>query len=456
MDRPQTRFAWNGDVSLAYQVCGNGATDLVYLQGYCSNVDMNWESPQLSRFLRGLASHARLIVTDRRGWGCSERFTPGHIPDVDVLTDDILAVMKAAGSERASIIATYESAIVASLFAATYPERTRSLVLIDPQVTYLPTDETPWMPSVARWQEQIQAIRNTWGTAEWWDAPEGPERDWFARYARASVTPGGLAAELTSYLHTDIRSVLPTIQVPTLVLVDSDRFYEVLPETGHLVASKIPGARVVEHSSRGGPHFHWYARGEAIVAEVRRFLAEIGAEEASFDRILATILFTDIVDSTKRAAELGDRLWRDIVQRHHATVRTLLARYRGIEMDTAGDGFFASFDGPARAVRCAMAITDAVRPLGIEVRAGLHTGEVERIGDKVGGLAVNIGARVTAHAAPSEVLVSQTVRDLMVGSGLTLVDRGSHELKGVPGVWGLYAALRDAQAGAPPPLTAPA
>ena len=173
MDRPQTRFAWNGDVSLAYQVCGDGASDLVYLQGYCSNVDMNWESPHLSRFLRGLASHARLIVTDRRGWGCSERFTPGHVPDVDTLTDDVLAVLKAARSERASIIATYESAIVASLFAATYPEQTRSLILVDPQVTYLPTEETPWMPSLARWQEQIQAIRATWGTTDWWDAPEG-------------------------------------------------------------------------------------------------------------------------------------------------------------------------------------------------------------------------------------------------------------------------------------------
>src|SRR5215468_10487121 len=454
MQLPPTRFAWNGDVSLAYQVCGDGAGDLVYLQGYCSNVDMNWESPYLSRFLRGLATHSRLIVTDRRGWGCSERFTPGHVPDIDTLTDDILAVMKAAGSERASIMATYESVIVASLFAATYPEQTRSLIFVDPQVTYLPTEDTPWMPSLERWQQQIQSLRDTWGTPQWWDAPEGAEREWFTRYARSCVTPGAIAAELTSYLHTDIRAVLPTIQVPTLVLVDTDRFYEVLPETGHFVASKIPGARVVEHSSGGGTHFHWYARGHAIVAEVRRFLAEIGEEEASFDRILATVLFTDIVDSTKRAAELGDRRWREVALRHHATVRTLLARYRGIEIDTAGDGFFASFDGPARAVRCAMAITDAVRALGIEVRALLHTGEVERIGEKIGGLAVSIGARVAALAAPSEILVSQTVRDLMVGSDLTFVDRGSHELKGVPGAWGLYAARKKGQPGGTESITA--
>jgi class 3 adenylate cyclase/pimeloyl-ACP methyl ester carboxylesterase len=443
MERPETRFAWNGAVSLAYQVCGDGPADLVYLQGYCSNVDMSWESPYLSRFLRGLAGQARLIITDRRGWGCSERFTPGYVPDADVLTDDLLAVMEAAGSERASILATYESTIVASLFAAVYPERATSLVLVDPQVTYLPTDETPWMPSLERWQEQIRLVRQTWGTLDWWDSPEGAEREWFSRYARASVTPGALAAELNSYLDTDIGAVLPTIQVPTLVLVDTDSFYEVRPETGRFVASKIPGARVVEHSSRGGHHFHWYARGDAVVAEVGRFLAQIGEEEASFDRLLATVLFTDIVGSTERAAALGDRRWREVVERHHATVRTLLARYRGTEIDTAGDGVFASFDGPARAVRCALAITDAVRPLGIEVRAGLHTGEVERIGDKIGGLAVNIGARVEELASPSEVLVSQTVRDLMVGSELTFDDRGTRELKGVPGEWRIYSAAHE-------------
>lgn len=446
MDRPDTRYAWNGDVSLAYQVFGEGPGDLVYLQGYCSNVDLNWESPHLARFLRGLARHARVIVTDRRGWGCSERFTPGYVPDVDVLTDDILAVMEATGSERAAILATYESAIVASLFAATYPERAGALILVDPLVTYLPTEETPWMPSLERWQEQIRLMREAWGTTRWWDAPEGREREWFARYARGTVTPGGLAAEIESYLHTDIRAVLPTIQVPTLVLLDSERFYEVLPETGHFIATKIAGARVVEHSSRGGPHFHWYRRGDAIVSEVGRLLAEISEEEASFDRILATILFTDIVDSTKRTAELGDRAWRDLVERHDAKVRTLLARYRGTELDTAGDGFFASFDGPARAVRCAMAIVDAVRPLGIEVRAGVHIGEVEKLGDKIGGLAVNIGARVAALAAPSEVLVSQTVRDLMVGSDLGFEERGPYQLKGVPDTWGVYAAVRETPA----------
>ncbi len=442
MNRPETRYAWNGEVSLAYQVVGEGAPDLLYLQGYCSNVDMNWESRHLANFLRRLARHGRLVVTDRRGWGCSERFTPGSVPDVDVLTDDILAVMSEVGSEQVAMLATYESAIVASLFAAVYPGRTKALILVDPQVTYLPTDETPWMPTLSRWQKQIKLVRDTWGTTDWWDAPHGEEGEWFSRYARASVTPGGLAAELSSYLETDVRAVLPSIQVPTLVLVDTDSFYEVLPETGHFVASKVPGARIVEHSSQGGSHFHWYARSDAIVDEVGRFLAAIREEEASFDRVLATVLFTDVVGSTERVAALGDRRWREVVEQHHSAVRTLLARYRGVEIDTAGDGFFASFEGPARAVRCATAIVDAVRPLGIEVRAGLHTGEMERIDGKVGGVAVNIGARVAAMAAPSEVLVSQTVKDLMVGSDLRFEDRGSHELKGVPGAWKVYTVAR--------------
>lgn len=439
MERPETRFAWNGDVSLAYQVLGGGPADLIYLQGYCSQVDMNWESPYLAHFLRGLARHARLIVTDRRGWGCSERFSPGYVPDVDILTDDILAVMGAVGSERASILATYESTIVASLFAAVYPERTRSLTLVDPQVTYLPTDQTPWMPTLARWQEQIRLVRETWGTRDWWDSPPGTEAEWFSRYTRASAAPGGLAAELSSYLETDICAVLPSIQVPTLVFVDTDSFYEVPPETGRYAASKIPGARVVEHSSQGGHHFHWYARGDAIVEELGTFLAQIREEEASFDRVLATVLFTDIVQSTQRASELGDTRWRELVERHHATTRALLARYRGNEIDTAGDGFFASFDGPARAVRCAMAIVDAVRSLELEVRAGVHTGEVETIDGKVGGLAVNIGARVAGMAGPSEVLVSQTVKDLVAGSGIVFVNRGLHQLKGVPDEWHVYS-----------------
>jgi class 3 adenylate cyclase len=440
VDRPETKFAWNGDVSLAYQVYGEGARDLVYLQGYCSNVDLNWEGPRLAAFLHGLARQARLIVTDRRGWGCSERFTPGYVPDVDTLSEDLLAVLEAANVERTSILATYESVIVALLFAALHPDRVSSLVLVDPQITYLPTEATPWMPTLEQWQEQIARVRATWGTRDYWDTPPGPEGEWFARYARGSVTPGSLAAELSSYLHTDVTPLLPTIQLPTLVLVDTDAFPEVPPETGRFVASQIPGARLVEDSSRGGPHFHWYGRANAIVAEVAAFLDQIGAEEEEFERILAAVLFIDVVGSTERAAELGDARWRELVTSHNVAVRALLGRYRGREIDTAGDGFFASFDGPVRAVRCAIAITEAVRALGIEVRAGVHVGEVERLDDKISGLTVAIGARVAGLARPSQVLVSQTVRDLMVGSGLEFVEAGEHVLKGVPGSWRVYAA----------------
>jgi class 3 adenylate cyclase len=441
VDNPETLFAWSGDIALAYQVIGNGPVDLVYLQGYVSQIDMNWESPYLARFLRGLARHGRLIITDRRGWGCSERFAPHDIPDIDTLTDDILAVMEAAGSSRAAVMATWESTLIASLFAATYPERTVALILVDPLVSYAVTDETPWMPTLRDWDETVEMLRRVISTdtltAEW---PEGREREWFARYQRASVAPGAILSEIRRYLDVDIRAIIPTIQVPTLVFADRDGQFETKVESGRFIAGKIHGARLIEQSSAGGPHrVHWYARGDAIVAEVGQFLARIREEEASFDRALATLLFTDIVRSTEKAAELGDPRWRELLQQHHSIVRMLLARYRGKEIDTAGDGFFASFDGPARALRCAMAIVEAVRPLGIEVRAGLHTGEVDSLGDKVGGIAVNIGARVAAMAGPSEILVSSTVRDLVAGSGLAFEDRGLHSLKGIPGEWRCYA-----------------
>jgi class 3 adenylate cyclase/pimeloyl-ACP methyl ester carboxylesterase len=440
MSRPETHIVWNGDISLAYQVLGQGAADLLYLQGYSSQVDLNWDSPYLARFLRGLAGHSRLIVTDRRGWGCSDRFSPSDVPDVDALTDDILTVLDAVGSSRAAILASFECAIVGALFAATYPDHTLALILVDPMVAYLRSEGMPWMPTQDEWEEVIEEIRNG-GTGSWSEAlPEGPERDWFARLARATVTTGAFIAELRRHLQADVRAVLPTIQVPTLVFADTDGEFEVKVESGRMVAGLIPGARLIEQSSAGGIHrVHWYARGNAIVQEVGRFLGRIREEEAAFDRVLATVLFTDIVDSTKKAAELGDRGWREVLQRHNSIARALLARYRGKEVDTAGDGFFATFDGPARAVRCARAIVEAVRPLGLEVRAGVHTGEVETIDGKAGGIAVSTGARVAGLARPAEVLVSGTVKDLVAGSGLEFEDRGDHQLKGVPGSWRLYA-----------------
>ena len=272
---------------------------------------------------------------------------------------------------------------------------------------------------------------------------DGPERDWYTRYQRASITPGSGVAEFRRYMRTDVRAILPSIQVPTLVLSSTSGEGLNSPENGRYLASRIPGARLVEIERPPDEiHWlHWYGRAEPILGEVGRFLADLREEEDSFDRVLATVLFTDIVGSTERAAELGDRGWREVVERHHATVRAMLARYRGIEVDTAGDGYFATFDGPARGIRCAQAIVGAVRPLGLEIRAGLHTGEVETIDRKAAGIAVMIGARVGGLAGASEILTSSTVKDLVAGSGVAFEDAGEHELKGVPDRWRLYRVM---------------
>ena len=447
MDRPETRYAWNGNVALAYQVIGDGQMDLLYLQGYASHVDLSWESPYLSRFLRGLGRHGRCVITDRRGWGCSDRFSPSDVTDIDMLTDDLLIVMEAAGSSRSVVVASHESTLVASLLAASHPERAAGLVLIDPWVTYSRTEATPWLDTIEDWEAYFTEVRSV-GTTIWIaDFPEGyeRERDWYGTYVRASISPGAAIAEFRRYLTADVRPVLPTIQVPTLVISDVDAEgdletgSEMSPRNARLAAELIPGSQLVELS--GGamlPRRHWYARSEATIDEIDRFVGRIRMQEASFDRALATVLFTDIVGSTDTAAELGDRVWRDLVGRHHSIVRTMLARYRGKEIDTAGDGFFATFDGPARAVHCAVAVTEAVRPLGLEIRAGLHTGEVETVGEKVTGMAVNIGARIAGLAGPSEVLTSSTVKDLVAGSDLVFEEAGEHELKGVPDRWRLY------------------
>jgi class 3 adenylate cyclase len=443
MDRPEALYAWADDVALAYEILGEGPPDVLYLQGFISHVDLNWESPYLARFLRGLAAHGRVIVTDRRGWGCSDRFSPSDVPPLETLAGDLATVMDAAGSERAVLVASNECAMIASLFAASAPDRLLGLVLCDPFPTYAATDETPWMISAAGWREQALRTHADWGTPRWFATATGlkdeRERDWLVRYQRAGSAPGAVVAEVERFLSTDPRGVYPSIHVPTLVLASKDGGWDSSPLTAEYLVDRIPRARMVLHDPGETYWLHWYDRGPAIVDEIGRFVAEVREEEAALDRVLATVLFTDIVDSTSRAAAMGDAAWRSLVERHHAAVRSLLARYRGVEVDTAGDGFFATFDGPARALTCARAIVAAVRPLGLEVRAGVHTGECELIAGKVGGLAVSIGARVGALAAPSEVLASQTVKDLVAGSGLRFEGRGSHALKGVPGEWRLYA-----------------
>jgi class 3 adenylate cyclase len=441
---PETRYAWNGDVALAYQIVGDGPVDLVYLQGWISNVDLNWENPYLARFLKGLASLGRLVVFDRRGWGCSDRFSPSDVPPLETLTEDLSVVMDAAGSQRAVLVASTENAAIVTLFAASHPERASALVLIDPWVTFARTEDTPWAQSAERWDQVVEGIRSDYPLPEWVAGLDERERAWLQGYIRTSIAPGAAIGEFRRFQATDIRGAFPLIQVPTLVVGDSDGEDDSDPRNARFVADRIAGARLVLHASGGRPRWqHWYDRGDAIVRETKSFLSGVRQEEARFERVLATVLFTDIVGSTRTAARLGDTAWRDLLQRHNALVRSLLSRYRGVEVDTAGDGFFATFDGPARAIRAAQAIVDGVKPLGIEVRTGLHTGECETIDGRVGGIAVNIGARVGALAEASEVLVSQTVRDLVAGSGLTFEDAGEHELRGVPDRWRVYRVVSE-------------
>ena len=450
--RPETQYVWNGDAALAYQVFGDGAVDLVYLQGYTSHVDLNWDSPHLARFLQSLGQLARVTHIDRRGWGCSERFSPGDVAPLEVQVDDLRTVMDAAGSERAVLFVSVDTGPTGVLFAASYPERTAGLVLCDTFLYFSGNEDDR-----RRWAEMNDRIRRGWGRPGWergwenaypWDERE--YADWFVPWCRASVAPGALAAEAEAFAAVDVRGVLTSIQAPTLLVGRGagDRWLDTTRMVGRaedpveewkFELDRIRDARLILPSQDGGAGpFHWYGRAPAVLEGVRELTRGIDEEQRILDRVLATVLFTDIVGSAELAAQLGDVGWGELVERHHAIVRGLLARYRGVEVDTAGDGFFTTFDGPARAARCATAIVEAVRPLGIEVRAGVHTGEVETIDGKAGGLAVVMAARIAAAAGASEVLASRTVKDLTVGSGLTFVDAGEHGLKGVPDRWRLY------------------
>jgi class 3 adenylate cyclase len=365
--------------------------------------------------------------------------------------DDARAVMDAVGSERAILMGVSEGGPMAALFAATYPERTVALILFGTGPCSKPTTDYPFPASTDDdFERDLEQTERIWGTREYaaqelraWGAPSLANDDymigWLAGYLRLAASPGAAMALERMNRGIDIRPALSAVHVPTLVLArDGDRAYPV--EETKWMADRIHGARFV--SFPGVDHFFWVGNQDDLLVEIDRFVAEVGDQEADLDRVLATVMFTDIVGSTAKAAELGDRGWGELVDRHHGAVRALLGRFRGTEVDTAGDGFFATFDGPARGVRCAQAISEAVRDLGLEIRGGVHTGEVETIGGKVGGIAVNMGARIAALAPPSEVLVSQTVRDLVSGSGLTFEDAGEHELKGVPNRWHLYRVVK--------------
>ncbi len=446
MEPSEVRYAKTVDgVNIAYQVRGDGPVDLVYTLGMAGNFEIEFEAPWGTRFLERLATFSRVILFDKRGTGLSDRVLGA--PDFDMRADDLRAVLDAAGSERAVLVGNRGGGSLAAFFAAMHPDRVFALVL------YNSWARTAWAPDypvgistddLAAWRSEITA---EWGTATLANrflhsvAPshaDDPEWiRWEARSLRHGASPAAALAFDEFEQAIDVRSVLHTVQAPTLVLSRS----EAARARSVDLAERIPGAK---HVPVPGEDWMPYAGDiEMLLGEIERFVRSVHAEEATFERVLTTVLFTDLVSSTARAAQLGDRAWKGLVERHHATIRAMIGRYRGTEVDTAGDGFFATFDGPARAVRCAQAIVDAVESLGIAVRVGVHTGEVELIDAKVGGIAVAIGARVAARAAPGEVLVSQTVKDLTVGSGLGYTDAGEHELKGVPGTWRLYRLLAD-------------
>lgn len=427
MEQPEIRYARSGEVNIAYQVTGNGPFDLVLVSGFVSHLELDWKEPRHARFLERLGSFARLIRFDKRGTGLSDR--PSALGGIETRMDDVRAVMDAVGSERAAIYAFWEGGPMAAVFAATYPERTSALVLFGTFARRTPSEDYPWHWPRDDAVAAAEHVVDVWGTEEttslesFSPGADAALRRWWIARDRAGATPGAVRDLILSNLDIDVRPALPSIQAPTLVLH---------PETGGgegaYIASHIPGARLVVTPDQ--QYLPWLVP-EAI-DEAEHFLTGVRPTMLG-DRVLATILVTDLVGSTERARELGDRAWSELLEQHHAEVRYELERFRGEEIDTAGDGFLALFDGPARAIRCALEVRNSLREFGLDIRAGVHTGEVERLGgEKPRGIAVHIGSRVATCAAPGEVLVTATTRDLVAGSGLEFDDRGEHQLKGIP------------------------
>jgi class 3 adenylate cyclase/alpha-beta hydrolase superfamily lysophospholipase len=435
---PDTRYTRSGDVNIAYQVVGDGDVDLLWIPGFAQHIELAWEEPRRRAWLELLAQRYRLITFDKRGTGLSDRVMGA--PSLDVRMDDCRAVLDAAASKRAVVFAVGDSTDLAVVFAATYPQRVGSLVLFNGQYRGSWAPDWPWARPREEQLRWIDEAERSWPDSLLGilrsSAPslDAAEREVFARVIRLSVSPGAAATYWRMALDGDVREILPTVRVPTLVMHKADA-----PDAdgARWVATRIPGAEFValERPDR----IPIVGDTAPLLEELNRFVQRAGSISVEPDRVLATVLFTDLVGSTARAAEVGDQAWRVILEGHHAAVRAQLARFRGVEHDTAGDGFFASFDGPARAIHCASAIRDSLKALGLDVRAGLHTGECEMLDGKVSGIAVATGARVAARAETGEILVSQTVKDLVAGSGISFDDRGAAELKGVPGEWRLYA-----------------
>jgi class 3 adenylate cyclase len=433
----ETRYAMNGDLRVAYRASPPGARDIVFVPNWLTNCEVAPELPSAQGLVEAMTSLGRFIFFDQPGTGASDPVTPGALPTLEQWADSITAVLDDLGSSEAVLVAIGGSFATATLFAATHPSRTTALVALE-SFAADPFAERNTGPTR---EEVIAAMVAMWGTGEW-ERLINPDMPWneeiratWARFERLAASPGTVALMLP-VSQTDVRALLPTIRVPTLVVQHTDNPI-VPPELGKYIADHIPGAKYVELPGRNMLHAVEPGWRESFQA-IAEFLTGHQAEVPD-DRVLATVLFTDIVDSTRRAAQMGDRDWHALLDAHDAVVRSQLNRFRGREVNTSGDGFLAMFDGPQRAIRCAMAIRDAVQALGIEVRAGLHTGECEVRGDDIGGIAVHIGARVSALAGPNDVLVSSTLRDLVIGSGLEFEERGSYGLKGVPGEWHLFA-----------------
>ena len=436
---PTTQYAKSGGVNIAYQTVGNGPRDLVLVPGWVSNLDVFWEEPVLARMFARLASFSRLILFDKRGTGLSDRVS--DMPSLEVRMDDVRAVMDAVGSQRAALFGYSEGGAMCALFAATYPARASALIMGGAFSRRTQAPDYPWGPTRAQSLAFADEVERDWGGAVGMEARWPSQihdercRHWWGRWLRSSASPAAAAALLRMNMEIDIRHVLSAVRVPTLLLHSrNDRVIDF--GASQYMYERIAGAKLVELN--GIDHVPWGCDSDVILDEIEEFLTgtRLGAEP---DRLLVTVMFTDIVKATERAAVLGDRGWHDLLESHHALVRRELEHFRGREIDTAGDGFLATFDGPARAVRCACAISREVRRLGLEIRAGLHTGECEVMGSKVAGIAVHTGARVATHAQTGEVLVSSTVKDLVAGSGLSFQDRGMQRLKGIPGEWRLFA-----------------
>ena len=440
-DIPETRYAKSGDCHIAYQVLGKGPLDVVFIPGFVSHVEACWADARLAHFYRRIASFARLILFDKRGTGMSDPVPVQQLPTLEQRMDDVRAVMDAAGSQRAALVGVSEGGPMSLVFSATHPDRTVAMVIVGTyaRVAWAPDYPIGFRPEV--WRSTLERMEQGWGRGVLLSAfarslaDDESARAWWGRFQRQAASPGAAVAVMQMAYELDARPILPAIRVPTLILHRTDDC--MLPvEHARYLAQHIPGARYVELP--GLDHFFFTGDADAYLDQIEEFLTgELRAGEP--DRVLATVLFADIVGSTERAAQLGDARWHTLLDGFYDVARRQLERFRGREIDSAGDGFFAAFDGPARAVRCATAIGSGVRSLGLEVRAGVHTGECEVMGAKLGGIAVHIGARVAGHAQPGEVLVSSTVKDLVAGSGISFDERGAHALKGVPGQWSLYA-----------------